>query len=132
MARVVFRKLKLPEQFNILTIILSGCQPFCICVFSGAPSRAKARGIELHTHRIWLTSFRLVVTCLTERTCASTDYTGVVGETIKRKGGVSQACLGKPTSFILDIHNMGQNRIATDQYHMNISRAHVSTHLVEK
>ena len=29
-----------------------------------------------------------------------------VGETIKRKGGVSQACLAKSTSFTLDIHNM--------------------------
>ena len=33
-------------------------------------------------------------------TYASTDCTGGVGETIKRKGGVSQACLGKSTSFI--------------------------------
>ena len=41
-----------------------------------------------------------------ERTYASTDCTGRVGETIKRKRGVSQACLGKSTSFILDIHNM--------------------------
>ena len=39
-------------------------------------------------------------------TYASTDCTGGVGGTIKRKGGVSQACLGKSTSFILDIHNM--------------------------
>ena len=43
---------------------------------------------------------------VTERTYASTDCTGRVGETIKRKGGVSQACLGKSTSFKLDIHNM--------------------------
>ena len=43
---------------------------------------------------------------VTERTYASTDCTGRLGETIKRKGGVSQACLGKSTSFILDIHNM--------------------------
>ena len=40
------------------------------------------------------------------RTYASTDCTGGVGETIKRKGGMSQACLGKSKSFILDIHNM--------------------------
>ena len=31
---------------------------------------------------------------------------GGVGETIKRKGGMSQACLGKSKSCILDIHNM--------------------------
>ena len=36
---------------------------------------------------------------------ASTDCTGGVGETIKRKGGVS-ACLGKSTSFILDTCDM--------------------------
>ena len=40
------------------------------------------------------------------RTNASTDCTGGVGETIKRKGGVSQACLAKSTSFTLDIHDM--------------------------
>ena len=41
-----------------------------------------------------------------DRAYASTDCTGGVGETIKRKGGVSQACLAKSTSFTLDIHNM--------------------------
>ena len=40
------------------------------------------------------------------RTYASTDCTGRVGENIKRKGGVSQACPGKSTSFTLAIHNM--------------------------
>ena len=40
------------------------------------------------------------------RTYASTDSTGRVGETIKRKGGVSQACLGKSSSFMYDTHNM--------------------------
>ena len=33
-------------------------------------------------------------------TYASTDCLGGVGETIKRKGAVSQACLGKSTSLI--------------------------------
>ena len=40
------------------------------------------------------------------RMYASTNGTGGVGDTIKRKGGVSQACFGKSTSFIFDIHNM--------------------------
>ena len=66
------------------------------------------------------------------RTYSSTDCTGRVGETIKRKGGVSQACHGKSTYFTLDTHNMVNwqlsNRIATDQFYMTISRAHVSTH----
>ena len=39
-----------------------------------------------------------------DRAYTSTDCTGGVGETIKRKEGVSQACLSKFTSFILDIH----------------------------
>ena len=81
-----------------------------IVLLAGLPRAQSARGTEPHTHGIWSTSFRLVVTWLTERkyvrTHASTDCTGGVGETIKRKGGVSQACLGKSTSFIYDIHNM--------------------------
>ena len=36
------------------------------------------------------------------RTYASTDCTGGVGKTIKRKGGVSQGCVGKSTSLIQD------------------------------
>ena len=76
---------------------------------SGAPAHAhkvRVGQVEPHTHRLWSTSFRLVVTWLTERTYASTDCAGGVAETIKRKGGVSQACLAKSTSFTLDIHNM--------------------------
>ena len=37
------------------------------------------------------------------RTYASTDCTGGVGETIERKGGVSQACLAKSISFTLQL-----------------------------
>ena len=43
-----------------------------------------------------------------DRAYVSTDFTGGVGETIKKKGGVSQACIAKSTSFTLDIHNNGQ------------------------
>ena len=43
---------------------------------------------------------------VTDRAYASTVCTGGVGETIKRKGEVSQTCLGKSTYFILDIYNM--------------------------
>ena len=57
---------------------------------AGLPRAQSARGTEPHTHGIWSTSFRLVVTWLTERTYvrtyASTDCTGGVGETIKREG----------------------------------------------
>ena len=57
---------------------------------------------------------------------------GWVGETIKRKGGVSQACLDKSTSFTLDIHNMVNWQLSKQDSHwpvsMTISRAHVSTY----
>ena len=69
----------------------------------------------LHTHRVWSTSFRLVVTWLTKRTYASTDCTGGVGETLKK-------------TFTIWSIDRCQNRIATDHYHMTISRAFVSTH----
>ena len=68
------------------------------------------------------------------RAYASTDCTGGVGETIKRKERMSQACLLKSTSFILDGHSQyGQltgikTGIATDQHHMATLQAHVSTH----
>ena len=117
----------------------------CICeividtviaiVIAGLPRARSARGTEPHTHRIWSTSFRLVVTWLTERTYvrtyASTDCTGRVGETLKRKGGVAQVCLGKCLlywTFTIWSIDRCQNRIATDQYHMTILQARVSTH----
>ena len=52
-----------------------------------------------------------------DRAYASTDCTGGVGETIKSKGGVSQACLGKSTSFILDIHNMVNWQLSKQDSH---------------
>ena len=62
---------------------------------------------------------------------ASTNCMGGVGETIKRKGGVSQVCLGKYLlywTFTIWSIDRCQNRIATDQYHMTILQARVSTH----
>ena len=83
-----------------------------------------------------MTSFRLVVTWSTERayvrTYASTDFKGGIGETIKREGGCLRRFLGSRhlvywTFTKLSIDSC-QNRIATDQFHMTLSRAHVSTH----
>ena len=50
-------------------------------------------------------------------TYASTDCTGRLGETIKKKGGVSQACLGKSTSFTLAIHNMVNWQLSKQDSH---------------
>ena len=66
------------------------------------------------------------------RTYASTDCTGGVEEAIKRKGGclrrvLASAHLLRRTLTIWSIDSC-QNRIATDQYPMTISRAHVSIH----
>ena len=81
-------------------------------LLAGLPRARSARGTEPHTHGIWSTSFRLVVTWLTERTYvrtyASTDCTGGVGETIKRKGGVSQAWVLQVLIFYIRPCQYGQ------------------------
>ena len=69
----------------------------------GAPSRAKRAWdrAPYSWNMVNLFSFGChVIDRAYVRTYASTDCTGGVGETIKRKGGVSQACLGKSTSLI--------------------------------
>ena len=75
-------------------------------------------GTEPHTHRIWSTSFRLVVTWLAE----STDCKGEVGRLSKGREGCLRRVLASPhllywtfTKWSID---SCQNRIATDQYHM--------------
>ena len=63
---------------------------------------------------------------------ASTDCTGGVGETIKGREGCLRRVLASPHllhwTFTIWSIDSCQNRIATDQYPMTISRAHVSTH----
>ena len=49
-----------------------------------------------------------------------------VGETIKRKGRMSQACLGKSTSFIWDIHNMVNWQLSKQDYHWPVSHDHIA------
>ena len=75
--------------------------------YSGAPSRAKRAWdrapyswnmvnlVSFGCHVIDRAYVRTYI-----RTYASTDCTGGVGETIKKKGGASQACVGKSTSLI--------------------------------
>ena len=60
------------------------------------------------------------------RTYASTDCTGGVGENIKRKGGVSQACLSKSTFFALDIHNMVNWQLSKQDSHWPVSHDHIA------
>ena len=72
-------------------------------ILSGAPARAKRAWdrTPYSWNMVNLFSFGChVIDRAYVRTYASTDCTGGVGETIKRKGGVSQACLGKSTSLI--------------------------------
>ena len=104
--RIDFENIEVREGATILAAIFSSL----LGIIARLLRARRTRGTEFDTHRLWSTSFRLVVTVNDRayvRTYASTDCTGGVGETIKRKGGVSQACLGKSTSFTLDIHNMG-------------------------
>ena len=49
---------------------------------------------------------------------------GGVGETIKRKGGVSQACLGKSTS-LKDFHNMLNWQLSKQDSHWPVSHCHI-------
>ena len=58
-------------------------------------------------------------------TYASTDCTGRVGETIKRKGVVSQACLGKSTSSTLAIHNKVNWQLSKQDSHWPVSHCHI-------
>ena len=85
-------------------------------IFRGAPARAKRASdrAPYSWNIVNLFSFGCHVTDRAHartyvRTYASTDCTGRVGETIKRKGGVSQACLGKSTSLIYDF-NIGHSQ----------------------
>ena len=76
---------------------------------SGAPARAKRAWDRAPYSWNMVNLFSLgchVTDRAYVRTYASTDCTGRVGETIKRKGGVSQACVGKSSSFLYDIHNI--------------------------
>ena len=71
--------------------------------YSGAPARAKRAWdrAPYPWNMVNLFSFGChVIDRAYVRTYASTDCMSGVGETIKRKGGVSQACLGKSTSLI--------------------------------
>ena len=122
---------KLGIRFLFIWVTGPGFAPYSSTAFySGLPRARSARGAEPHTHRLWSTSFPLVVTWLTERTyartCPSTDCTGGVGETIKRKGGLSQACLAKSTSFTLDIHNMVNWQLSKQDSHWPVSHDHIA------
>ena len=101
----------------------------------GAPARAKRAWDKApySWNMVNLFSFGCHVTDRAYvRTYASTDCTGRVGETIKRKGGCLRPVLASPHLLYMTITiwsiDSCQNRIATDQYPMTISRAHVSTH----
>ena len=94
-------------------------------IFSGAPSRSKRAWdrAPYSQNMVNLFSFGCHVTDRAYvRTYASTDYTGRVGETIKRKGGVSQVCLGKP---ILAIHNMVNWQLSKQDSHWPVSHCHI-------
>ena len=97
---VSFLGSKLKQPFKL---IFTKFQPWITLSNSGAPARAKRAWdrAQYPWNMVILFSFGChVIDRAYVRTFASTDCTGGVGETIKRKGGVSQACLGKSTSLI--------------------------------
>ena len=104
------------------------------CLLALLPRARSARGTEPHTHGIWSTCFRLVVTWLTGRTYVRVYrlYGWGRGDYQKEGRGVSgvswQVLIFKYRTFTIWSIDSCQNMIATDQYPMTISRAHVSTH----
>ena len=109
-----------------------------VTLIAGLPRAQSARATEPHTHRLWSTSFPLVVTWLTERTYIRT-YVRVYGLYGSGRGDYQKEGRGvSGVSCQVHIFYIGhskirsidscQNRIATDQYPMTISWAHVSTH----
>ena len=93
-------------------------------IFAALLRARNAHGTEPHTHGISSTSFRLVVTWLTERTYVRRRLQIVrvgYGRPSKGKEGVSQACLGKSTSCILDIHNMVNWQLSKQDSHWPVS-----------
>ena len=109
-----------------------------ITTYSGAPARAKRAWhrapyswnmVNLFSFGCHVTDRAYVRTSV--RTYASTDCTGRVGETIGREGCLRRVLASPHLLYMtLTIWSIDtcQNRIATDQYPMTISRAHVSTH----
>ena len=68
-------------------------------ILAGLPGARSARGDRAPYSWNMVNLFSLGWRVI-DRAYACTDCTGGVGEAIKKKGGVSQACLGKSTSFI--------------------------------
>ena len=87
---------------------------------------------EPHTHRAWSTSFRLVVTWSTERNYVRTyirtrlQIVGWGRGDYQREGGVSQTCLRKSTSCILDIHKMVNWQLSKQDSHWPVSHDHIA------
>ena len=94
-------------MLNVITVIIAGL-PRAKRAWDRAPySWNMVNLFSLGCHvadRAYVRTY--IRTCTYVRTYASTDCTGRVGETIKRKGGVSQACVGKSSSFLYDIYNI--------------------------
>ena len=74
-------------------------------VARATPIKSKAWSLSVVPHFFLSSLLRLEFTIPAISWMVELNFCKRVGETIKRKGEVSQACLGKSTSFILDIHN---------------------------
>ena len=106
---IKFGSLESNELYGIERCPSDGVDRKRVISNSGAPARAKRAWDRAPYSWNMVNLFSLgchVTDRAYVRTYASTDCTGRVGETIKRKGGVSQACVGKSSSFLYDIHNI--------------------------
>ena len=104
MWRCVELRLSINLKKNSLFVSQGGVLVFSFCYsYSGALASAKRAWdrAPYSWNMVNLFSFGChVIDRAYVRTYASPDCAGGVGETIKRKEGVSQACLGKSTSLI--------------------------------
>ena len=103
-------------------------------VIPGLPCVRSARGTESHTHGTWSTSFRLVVTWLTERTYVRvyTLYGWDRGEYQKEGRGVSGVSL-QVLIFYIGILNMVNWQLSKCDSHWPVSYDHIvgSCQLIE-
>ena len=117
-------------QMRVLTCCWRALARQCIkCNDNTKLFRMKDRRLH-NTHGIWSTSFRLVFTWLTERTYVLVYRLYGWGRGNYQKKGRSVSGVSHLLHWTFTIWSIDscQNKIATDQYHMTISRAHVSTH----
>ena len=103
---------ELNQLWTFIKLAYSGAPTRARCTWDRAPYTEYYRPLFVWLSRDWPSA------------CIYRLY-GWVGETIKRKGGVSLPCLGKSTSFILDIHKMVNWQLSKQDSQWPVSHDHI-------